>query len=280
MEDYRLKIWGANQVNLTVNGKKTQLDCATAFGARELLERSSDLVMLNGFQVSEDQVLKENDTLTFVSKGLLPEREALESMMMARHTPEVHEKVKSGSVAIAGLGGLGSNIAIMLARTGIGKLLLVDFDIVEPSNLNRQHYGIRHLGMPKALALCEQIAEINPFVTVETITERITGSNAALLFREYSILCEAFDRPEEKSMLVNTVLSSLEGTVIVAASGMAGYDSSNKIRTVKRMNRLYLCGDYETGAGFGVGLMAPRVQVCAAHQANMVLRLLLGLTEV
>lgn len=267
-------------MELEVNGKRRTLACRTAFEARGLLGSASDIVILNGFQIEKDCPLAEGDTLAVIPKGVMPGQEELESMMMARHTPAVHKKLKMGRVAIAGLGGLGSNIAVMLARIGVGQLLLVDFDIVEPSNLNRQSYYIRHLGMPKTLALESQLAEINPFVRVETRTVRVEAENVAALFAGYDILCEAFDKPEAKAMLVNTALEQLPGIRIVAASGLAGYASANAIRTARPLERLYLCGDLETGAAVGTGLMAPRVQVCAGHQANMILRLLTGTDEV
>ena len=200
--------------------------------------------------------------------------------MMARHTPDVHRKVKQGSVAVAGLGGLGSNIAVMLARTGVGRLLLVDFDTVEPSNMNRHNYFLSHLGMNKTDALRMQIKEINPFISVETRNVRVRPENVEEIFSGYDIVCEAFDSPEAKSELVNTVLLKLPGAKVVAASGMAGYGSSNAIKTVRSMGRLYLCGDFESEAGPGSGLMSTRVQICAGHQANMILRLLLGIEEV
>jgi sulfur carrier protein ThiS adenylyltransferase len=124
----------------------------------------------------------------------MPEKDELESMMMSRHTPNVHNKLKEGRVAIAGLGGLGSNIAIMHARIGVGNLLLVDFDVVEPSNLNRQSYYINHLGMEKTAALKMQLQQINPFITIETRTVRVTEDNVCELFKGYDIVCEAFDK--------------------------------------------------------------------------------------
>ncbi len=87
----------------------------------------------------------------------MPPQDEFESLMCARHTPHVFEKVKSAKVAIAGLGGLGSNIAVNLARTGVGNLHLIDFDIVEPSNLNRQQYKVKHLGLYKTEALKNEI---------------------------------------------------------------------------------------------------------------------------
>lgn len=267
-------------MQVEVNGKEQILACRTAFEARAQLGNETDVVILNGYQLDSDPPLAEEDSLTIFAKGTLPAQGELESMMMARHTPAVYKKLKQGRVAIAGLGGLGSNIAVTLARIGVGELLLVDFDIVEPSNLNRQSYYIRHLGMPKTLALQSQLTEINPFITVETRTVRVETENVAELFAGYQIICEAFDKPEAKAMLVNTALEKLLSIKIVAASGMAGFSSSNSIKTVRPMDRLYVCGDLETDAVVGTGLMAPRVQICAGHQANMVLRLLMGREEV
>lgn len=267
-------------MELIINGKKMTLDCKTAFEVREHLGNHKDSLILNGFQIEENCNVKENDSLTIIRKGTIPKREALESMMMSRHTPDVHKKLKKGRVAIAGLGGLGSNIAIMLARIGVGELLLVDFDVVEPSNLNRQCYYISHLGIPKTEALKNQITEINPFIRVNTQNTRVTEENIKEIFYGFDIICEAFDKPEAKSMLVNTALAKLPDIKLVSASGMAGYDSANLIKTVRPMKRLYVCGDLKNGAKVGRGLMAPRVQICAGHQANMILRLLLGIEEV
>ena len=105
-------------------------------------------------------------------------------------------------VAVAGLGGLGSNIAVMLARSGIGKLLLVDFDVVDVTNLNRQMYFIPQLGRPKTEALAELLVQINPYTEYETVCTKVTPENVKELFSEYPIVCEAFDRPDQKAMLV------------------------------------------------------------------------------
>ena len=209
---------------------------------------------------------------------MIPDREEYESMMAARHTPAVHNKLKEGKVAVAGLGGLGSNISVMLAQAGVGKLLLVDFDVVELSNLNRQHYDLTHLGMLKTDALKKQIEKINPFIETETCTLKVTEENVMTVFNGYPIVCEAFDNPQYKAMLVNALLAQGEQT-IVAASGMAGFDSANTIKTRQRFKNLYVCGDFKTPVQEGSGLMAPRVAVCAAHQANMVLRLLLNIEK-
>lgn len=99
------------------------------------------------------------------------------------------------------------------------------------------------------------------------------------MLKDDEIICEAFDRPDRKAMLINTLMQHLPQKKIVSASGMAGFESSNTIQTKRRMQNLYVCGDGETSAMVGRGLMAPRVLICAGHQANMVLRLILGLQE-
>jgi sulfur carrier protein ThiS adenylyltransferase len=267
-------------MKITVNGKEMDLNWRTAFEVREQIGEPTDIVILNGFQIDQDSPISENDCLSIIRKGIMPTEEELESMMMARHTPNVHKRLKQSKVAIAGLGGLGSNIAVMLARIGVGQLLLVDFDIVEPSNLNRQSYYISHLGLPKTIALKKQLEEINPFIKIETETVKITEENVKQLFNGYDIICEAFDKPDQKSILINTALELLPNSKIVSGSGMAGYESSNLIKTTNPMKRLYLCGDLENAARVGRGLMAPRVNICAGHQANMILRLLIGIEDI
>ncbi|TLS72742.1 sulfur carrier protein ThiS adenylyltransferase ThiF [Aliarcobacter thereius] len=266
-------------MKITLNGKEQSSLFKTAFELRDSINKNAMLI-LNGFCIDKDLELKDGDSVVLIEKGKMPSYDELESAMMSRHTPNVHKKLKASKVAIAGLGGLGSNIAVSLARIGVGQLLLVDFDIVEPSNLNRQSYYVRHLGMTKTEALKEQIKEINPFIEVLIKTIKIDEQNIVELFEEYQIVCEAFDKADQKAMIVNGILEKLPNTTIIAASGLAGYDSSNLIQTRKAINNLYICGDLEAEAKIGNGLMAPRVQICAAHQANMVLRLLVGESDV
>lgn len=206
-------------------------------------------------------------------------QEQLHAALVARHGADIQQRLDRAAVGIAGLGGLGSNIAVHLTRLGVGRLVLVDFDTVEVSNLNRQHYTMKDIGVPKTLALLEQLEEINPYLQYEPHTERIIPANAASLFAGCDVVCEAFDRAEQKAMLIETLLERLPDTPIVSGSGMAGYGSANLMCTERRFGRLYVCGDGTSDIADGVGLMAPRVAVCAAQQATMVLRLLLGHTE-
>lgn len=243
-------------------------------------QNQNAVVIFEGFQTNENLTLTEGCNISLIKKGCLPPPEELEALISARHTPLVYDKLKNSSVAIAGLGGLGSNIAMALGRSGVGHIHLVDFDIVEPSNLNRQNYRIKDLGRYKTEALKEQIEDVNPFVRVTYENVKVSEENALDIFGEYSIVCEAFDKAEYKAMLINTLLCESKNITIVSGSGMAGFESSNTIKTTKINNRLYICGDRETGAKIGRGLMAPRVGVCAMHQANMILRLILNIDEV
>lgn len=196
-----------------------------------------------------------------------------------RHGRELQRKFTSAVVAVCGLGGLGSNIAASLARAGIGRLILIDFDRVELSNLHRQQYKVSQIGRYKTEAMAENLKEIAPYTELGIHTARITESNAAELLKNADIICEAFDNAECKAMLVNLVLETMPEKYLVAASGMAGLGSANDIKTRRVAKRFYLCGDEVSGVGDGIGLVSPRVILCAAHQAQMVLRILAGEPE-
>ena len=200
--------------------------------------------------------------------------------LIARHGLDLHKRFSSATVAVCGLGGLGSNIAIALARAGIGKLLLIDFDRVDITNLHRQQYKANQIGLYKADALAENLVEIAPYTEITAVAAKITEENFADLLKGSDIVCEAFDNAEAKAMLVNGVLEQLPDCYLVAASGMAGMDTPNTIRTRKVMGRFYLCGDEKNDVADTIGLVAPRVMLCAAHQAHTVLRILAGEYEV
>ena len=202
-------------------------------------------------------------------------KEELDKAFDSRFPKEMQERLRGAKVAVAGLGGLGSNISVTLARSGVGKLLLVDFDIVDVTNLNRQMYFIEHLGKPKTEALTELLYRINPYIEYESVCVKVTHDNVRELCKEYPIVCEAFDRPDQKAMLVREVLAKCPNAIVVSGNGMAGYADTNEIKTTKMMRRLYVCGDQKTDVGNGIGLIAPRVAACAAHQANKVLQLIM-----
>ena len=212
--------------------------------------------------------------------NLIPTKEEWNTALIERHGIDTQHKFSSATVAICGLGGLGSNIAISLAHAGIGKLILVDFDKVDITNLHRQQYKANQIGMNKTDALSENLKEIAPYIELETHTERVTEKNAVNLLQGADIICEAFDDAETKAMLTNLVLETMPDKYLVAASGMAGFGSANSIKTRRITNKLYLCGDGESDVQSEGSLVSSRVMLCAAHQAHTVLRILAGKFEI
>ena len=210
---------------------------------------------------------------------MIPSREEIRASLEERHGKEMQEKLEAAEVAICGLGGLGSAIAIALSRAGVGKLHLIDFDRVDLSNINRQQYSLNEIGMAKTDAMEKEIRRYSPYCNVKKTFVKLTEENVQEVLKSDKIICEAFDRAEEKAMLTNAVLEKLPGSVLVGASGMAGCGSSNEIVTRKVMKNYYICGDGISEISEGNGLMAPRVMICAAHQANMVIRIISGKEE-
>ena len=191
----------------------------------------------------------------------------------AHRDPAVLGVLRKSSVGIAGAGGLGSNVAIALARAGVGRLVIADYDKVEPSNLNRQQYFLDQVGERKVEALRENLLAINPYSLYEVHDVRVTRRNAAAIFGRVDVLVEAFDKAEAKEMLIEASLSKFPGRPIVAASGLAGYGGNRKVHT-RRLGNLYICGDESSQCPKGISPMAPRVALVAAMQANLVVELL------
>lgn len=210
---------------------------------------------------------------------MIPTQEEIRKALEARHGKTLQEKFSSAAVAICGLGGLGSNIAVSLARAGIGKLHLIDFDRVDISNLNRQQYAVSQIGMYKTEAMQQNLAEIAPYCSMITDTVKLTEENLSLI-ADCDIVCECFDHAESKAMLVNAVLEHYPQKYVVAASGMSGLHTGNTIRTRRVTQKLYICGDGESDVETDGTLFAPRVMLCAAHQANTVLRIIAGKYDV
>jgi len=235
----------------------------------------ADIMVVNGYPADADQRLSPGDHVYLICRGEQPSRDDLETLLMARHTPGVHETIKNSCIGIAGAGGLGSQVAVALARVGVGTLIIADFDIVEPSNLNRQQYFIDQIGLPKVDALADNLKRINPWTKVRPHQVKVEPKNIDELFAKVDILVEAFDKPDQKAMLAGHWLKHFRHRPLVAGSGMAGYGPSNSIATIRVTENFYLCGDGTSAAAPGQGLMAPRVGIAAHHQANAVLRLLL-----
>ena len=201
--------------------------------------------------------------------------ELKEEDLLKRNVKGISKKLKKTRVCILGLGGLGSNVVVLLARSGIGFLKLVDFDTIEASNLNRQQYRISHIGLKKTEAMKSIIREINPFVEVDILDIKVDRENIYSIVGDIEIIVEAFDRAETKAMTLEELLTD-KNKIVVSASGMAGLGSGNEIITRKVRDNFYLIGDNYSDYEEYSGIMSTRVMLCAAHQANVVLRLILG----
>lgn len=211
---------------------------------------------------------------------LIPSENEMRQALEIRQGVEMTNRFSNATVAVCGLGGLGSNIAINLARAGVGKLILIDFDKVDVTNLHRQQYKASQVGMYKTEALLSNLLEIAPYIRTEIHTVKIDEDNAKMLLEGADIVCEAFDNAQCKAMLVNLVSEEMPEKYLVAASGMAGFGSPNSIKTRRITNHFYLCGDGTSDVADDIGLVSSRVMICAAHQAHTVLRILAGKFEV
>lgn len=200
----------------------------------------------------------------------------LEELMFSRQPAAVTERLRRACVGIAGAGGLGSVVAEILARAGVGRLVIVDFDVVEPSNLNRQRYGVAQLGMPKVQALSDNIMAFTPFTQVVAIRERVTFENCGTLFAGCAIIAECLDGAADKASLVSGILKSMPQAAVVAVSGIAGIADGDSIGTHMISSRFFMVGDLCSDAADGAGLFASRVGIAAAKQAHVTLRILSG----
>ena len=236
----------------------------------------ADLFIVNGFPASSDTLLADGDICCLIKRGETPTAEEMESLLVARHTPGVHKIVQKASVGIMGLGGLGTVVAGALARVGVGRLILADFDVVEPSNLNRQQYSISQIGEKKTEALKKNLLQMNPYIIIKTVDGLLTEESIPQFFKNVDVLAECFDDPAMKAAALSAVLINMPGIGYVGSSGLAGYGENNSIQTQKIRGNFYIIGDGTSAAGPGHGLMAPRVGIAAHHQANQILRILLG----
>ena len=188
-------------------------------------------------------------------------------------TPEERAALESVRVGIAGAGGLGSNCAMHLVRSGVKHITIADFDVVNESNLNRQFFFRDQLGQKKVEAVKENLLRIEPDVDIRAVDMRLDASSAREIFADCGIVVEAFDAVDAKVMLVSAFASS--GKKLVTASGLAGWGRSNAMK-VRKMGNIVAIGDGETSVGDGAAPVSPRVGIAAAMQANAVVSLLLG----
>lgn len=189
---------------------------------------------------------------------------------------EIEQHLGKFRVGIAGAGGLGSNCAIALARCGVGTIVITDFDTVEESNLSRQYYFGDQVGLPKTVALKDNIQKVKPETTVIAIQVKLDENNIPLIFSGCSVIVEAFDSAEMKQMLVETVQKSMPGTPVIIGSGLAGWGNNETIKTRKIDDTLFVCGDESSETDENLPPLAPRVAIVANMQANLVVEILMA----
>jgi len=194
-----------------------------------------------------------------------------------RNVPGTTEILQKSTVAVAGCGGLGSNAAAALVRSGVGSLILVDFDTVELSNLNRQYYFQSHVGMKKTEALAKLLYGINPDVNLELHSIVLEPQMIEKLFKSADLLIEAFDKAGNKQWLIESWCRAFPDRPVVAASGLSGVGRTEAVKVHKGGN-IYFCGDEESQAE--EGLCAARVAMVANMQANIAIAVLTGQEEV
>lgn len=195
--------------------------------------------------------------------------------MNKEKTEKIKKKLKGSCIGIAGLGGLGSNAAVALARAGIGRLILIDFDVIEESNLTRQYYFLDQIGEPKTIALQDNIKKINPEVIINSYNEKLEKGSMEKRFNDCDVVIEALDSAETKTAFIEEILTKLPDKPIVAASGVAGYGHSDRI-TTKRLGKFYMCYDEQALSSDDDILMAPRVAIMANWEANLAIEIILG----
>ncbi|MBI3124569.1 MAG: sulfur carrier protein ThiS adenylyltransferase ThiF [Ignavibacteriales bacterium] len=188
---------------------------------------------------------------------------------------EIKSSLKNKTVGIAGCGGLGSNCAVALARVGIEKLVIADFDAIEESNLNRQYFFFDQIGKYKAPTLKENLLRINPAVLVEDYVIKLTPKDIVELYKDCDVIVEAFDKAEMKEMIVETVLSEFPNKQIVCGVGLAGWGGNSLLRTEQYRN-LFIVGDRFNETSEDNPPLAPRVGAVSNMMANVVLEILLG----
>jgi sulfur carrier protein ThiS adenylyltransferase len=193
--------------------------------------------------------------------------------LFSKNVPETINILQNSKIGIAGCGGLGSNVATMLTRAGIGELMLVDFDNVEMSNLNRQHFFLSDVGKTKVEALSYHLKNINPDIKLNAVCKKLVKEDVESLFKNIDILIEAFDKAEAKKWLIKEWLKTFKNKPIICGSGISGYGKSEKIQ-IQSHGNLFMVGDQISDPS--EGLCSPRINIVAARQANLAIEILMN----
>lgn len=263
-------------MKIIVNGKEITVENHISIeNLINQLNIDADIFIVNSFPVSISYIIDNDDVITLIKKGSIPDKEYLEYQLISRQGLKEYNILKNSSAVICGLGGLGSNAAISLARAGVGRLKLIDFDIVEPSNINRQAYFIEHMGIYKTDALKEIINKISPYIDVETSNIYLDETNILNELSGFQVILECFDDVSSKMMLVEKCVNNMPESYIIGASGVAGYYNTDIFKKKSVGSNCIIIGDFENEAGINQGLYAPRVAAAANIQANEAIRYLL-----
>jgi len=259
-------------LNIRVNENRYLFQGKTAGEVVKAYKPETDIIIQNGHIVKSDSSVMEGDIFYLIKRGEKPNEKEMRYLLTARHTPRVAERLAKCKMAVCGLGGLGSNIALALSRMGIGELQLIDYDVIVPSNINRQQFYIDQIGMKKTDATLENLKRVNPYVKYDMRDMFITRDSVKGLFDECDVIIEAFDGAETKAMFILEASKCYPDALIVGASGVAGLGSHEKFRVVTAGKNVKLVGDFETAAQVGRGLMSTRVTIAAGIQANVAVR--------
>lgn len=264
-------------MKVSINGRAHELaGPQTLADVRERFCPGADVAIVNSAQAADfSEPVRPGDQLYFCSSAAACGSADLEALITARQPAAITGALKKACVGIAGAGGLGSVVAENLARSGVGRLVIVDYDVVEPTNLNRQRFSLAQLGAPKVQALADNIRAFNPFVAVAPVQQRLTFENCGSVFQGCAIIAECLDSAAEKAAIVSGLLSRSRAK-IVAASGLAGIAAGDLITERRVFKRLYVVGDACSDADEGAGLFASRVGIAASKQSHIIIRLLAG----
>ncbi len=192
-------------------------------------------------------------------------------LIFARNVEGLTALMQNAVVGIAGCGGLGSNIAVALTRAGIGKLILLDFDIIEPSNLNRQYFFLNDVGKLKVDALSKHLKNINSEIIIEKQIKQIDKEDTEKIFYPADILIEAFDRAESKKFLIESWVKAFPDKPVIVGNGLSGFGNTDLLK-VQKVGNIYFCGDGFTN--MDLGLTSARVAIVANMQANLAIEII------
>jgi thiamine biosynthesis protein ThiF, family 2 len=206
----------------------------------------------------------------------MPSEAEYDAAFILKNGRDVHARMKRATVGIVGLGGLGSNISIMLARAGVWKFIIADYSNINLPNLCRQNFQFKDIGNRKTDVVEEMILNVNPYAKVEKHFVKVDATNASTIFSGCDVVCEAMDLSDEKTVFIDKMVNTYPNITIISGSGMAGYGRSNAIRTVQSLKQLYICGDMGDVVDRAPVIIAPRANICAGHVANTAIAVLMG----